>query len=55
MTIPIIKVALSKNPVSTKEPVLISITVVTYRYLKDYTHAQLGTKTHAQIADGGME
>lgn len=55
MAVPIIKITLSKNPANTNDAILISVTIVTHRYLQDYTHVQLSAKTHAQLAEGGME
>lgn len=49
-------IELSKNPVSTGENVIISVSVVTHAYLKaNYTHQQLKQYTHHELNRRGEE
>ena len=46
-------VALSRNPVSTNESFIISVTVKNHQYLKKYRHSDLKEYTHQQIREMG--
>ncbi len=54
MAIRISDVALSKNTVSPKETVLVSVTIKHYGYFEQFTNQQLETYTYGELTDIGV-